>query len=43
MSESSQVNSARASTAISADWWAVLAALAAALLVKLGLVHNVPW
>jgi hypothetical protein len=28
---------------ISLDWWAVLAALAAAALIKAGLVPNVAW
>ena len=25
------------------DWWAVLTALALALVVRLGLIHKVPW
>jgi hypothetical protein len=25
------------------DWWAVLAALALAVVVKLGFIHKVPW
>lgn len=25
------------------DWWPVLAALALALAVKLGVIHKVPW
>lgn len=28
---------------LSTDWWAVLTALALALVVKLGLIHKVPW
>lgn len=28
---------------LSADWWPVLAALALALVVKLGLIQKVPW
>jgi len=28
---------------LSLDWWAVVAALALALLVKVGLIHEVPW
>ena len=28
---------------LSIDWWAVLTALALALVVKLGLIHKVPW
>ena len=28
---------------ISLDWWTVLAALAAALLVKVGLLPAIPW
>jgi len=28
---------------ISKDWWTVLAALAAALLVKVGLLPAIPW
>ena len=29
--------------AIGLDWWAVIAALAAVVLVKSGLVPNIPW
>lgn len=28
---------------LSIDWWAVLTALAFAVVVKLGLIHKVPW
>ena len=28
---------------LTADWWAVLAALALALLVKVGAINHVPW
>jgi hypothetical protein len=28
---------------ISRDWWAVLAAAAAVLLIKLGVVARIPW
>jgi hypothetical protein len=28
---------------LSLDWWAVLTALAFALLVKVGVIHKVPW
>lgn len=28
---------------LTADWWAVIAALALALLVKVGAIHRVPW
>jgi hypothetical protein len=28
---------------ISLDWWAVLAAAAAVLLIKLGVVSGIPW
>lgn len=28
---------------LTTDWWAVLAALALTLVVKLGLIHKVPW
>jgi hypothetical protein len=28
---------------LSRDWWAVIVAVAAAVLVKLGLVAGVPW
>jgi hypothetical protein len=28
---------------LSTDWWAVLTALAFALLVRVGLIHKVPW
>jgi hypothetical protein len=28
---------------LSRDWWAVLAAAAAVLLIKLGIVTHIPW
>jgi hypothetical protein len=28
---------------LATDWWAVIAALALALLVKAGAIHRVPW
>jgi len=28
---------------LTTDWWAVIAALALALLVKVGAIHRVPW
>jgi hypothetical protein len=28
---------------LSTDWWAVLTALALAVLVRVGLIHKVPW
>ena len=28
---------------LSRDWWAVLAALAAVILVKLGVLDGIPW
>jgi hypothetical protein len=28
---------------LSRDWWAVLAAAAAVLLIKLGLIGRIPW
>jgi hypothetical protein len=28
---------------LSLDWWAVLASLAAALLVKIGALKSIPW
>jgi hypothetical protein len=28
---------------LSRDWWAVLAAAAAVMLIKLGLVGHIPW
>jgi len=30
-------------TRLSRDWWAVLAAAAAAMLIKLGLLGHIPW
>jgi hypothetical protein len=39
MSEGGSVESVR----ISLDWWAVLAAAAAVLLVKSGLLSGIPW
>jgi hypothetical protein len=28
---------------VTTDWWAVLSALALAVLVRVGLIHKVPW
>lgn len=28
---------------LTTDWWAVLTALALAVLVRVGLIHKVPW
>ena len=28
---------------LTTDWWAVLTALALAVLVRVGLIHRVPW
>jgi hypothetical protein len=28
---------------LSLDWWAVIAALSAAALIKSGLISNIPW
>jgi hypothetical protein len=28
---------------ISLDWWAVIAAAAAVILIKTGLLHGIPW
>jgi len=28
---------------LSPDWWTVIAALAAAALIKSGIIHNIPW
>jgi hypothetical protein len=35
--------SQRRRLSLSLDWWAVLAALALALLVLVGIIPNVPW
>jgi len=43
MAEASQRQPEARSFQLSADWWAVIAALALALLVKVGLIHRVPW
>jgi hypothetical protein len=34
---------ANGSSRISLDWWTVIAALAAAALIKVGMIPNVPW
>jgi hypothetical protein len=35
--------SKEAKKTLSPDWWAVLAALAAAVLVKAGAIRRIPW
>jgi len=43
MAEASQRQPEAKDFQLSADWWAVIAALALALLVKAGAITRVPW
>jgi hypothetical protein len=43
MPQASQEQNKRRAFQLSTDWWAVLTALALAVLVRLGLIHKVPW
>ena len=43
MPHPSQEQNKRRAFQLSTDWWAVLTALALAVLVRVGLIHKVPW
>ena len=43
MPRASQKQNQRKAFQLSTDWWAVLTALALAVLVRVGLIHKVPW
>ena len=43
MAQASQEQSRPKAFQLTTDWWAVLAALALAVLVRAGLIHKVPW
>lgn len=43
MSQEQEQPAARKGPAISPDTWAVAIALALALLIRLGIIHRVPW
>ena len=43
MPQASQEPNKRRAFQLSTDWWAVLTALALAVLVRVGLIHKVPW
>ena len=43
MSNTNSNNNAKIAPRISIDTWAVLIALAAAVLIRFGLIHRIPW
>jgi len=43
MAEAPQTTTEPKRFQLTTDWWAVLTALALALLVKVGAIHRVPW
>jgi hypothetical protein len=43
MSNANSNNNAKTAPRISLDAWAVLIALAAAVLIRVGLIHRIPW
>ena len=43
MPQAPQEQNKRRAFQLSTDWWAVLTALALAVLVRVGLIHKVPW
>jgi hypothetical protein len=43
MSNANSTSTAKTNPRISLDSWAVLIALAAAVLIRFGLIHRIPW
>jgi len=43
MSNTNSSNNAKAAPRFSLDAWAVLLALAAAVLIRAGVIHRIPW